>query len=120
MARRRIAAWKYFNGDSELENIRWYETDDDGKPVGYPRAILSAKNMQFGTVIGAPRLCDYSAGHIFDNRSDWLPVERRVRFLTKADPHQCDWRCVGAKPGGDCWCSCGGRNHGRNYHCEAA
>lgn len=116
MARRRVATWKYFNGDAELENVRWFHVGQDGRPDGWAKE--GGNNARFGTPLGVARPFDASVDHRLDYRSDWLPVEREVRYLTRPDPHQCDWRCMGGKPGGDCWCECGGRNHGRNFRCE--
>jgi hypothetical protein len=113
-----VTALKFFNGDIELENVRWLSFGADGRPVDW--STERGPNAQFGTPIGAPKSYDYSVNSHLDSRSDWLRVERSVRYITKPDPHQCDWRCTGGKPGGECWCQCGGRNHGRNYRCEAA
>jgi hypothetical protein len=124
MSRRRVAAWKYFNGDTELDGVRWFSVGAGGKPAG--NAVLYGdNNARFGTPIGVTfrDALETGAGslkysHLTAHRIDWLPVDREVRYLTKPDPHECDWRCVGAKPGGECWCACGGRNHGRKFACN--
>ena len=125
MAKRRIAAWKYFDGDVELEGVRWFQIGADGKPCGYPR--IGAVNGRFGTPMDASfrdalatGSASLSYNHETGHRIDWLPVDREVRYLAKPDPHECDFRCVGGKPGGDCWCQCGGRNHGRKFTCDLA
>lgn len=121
MPKRRIAALKHFNGDTELENIRWFHMDDAGKPDRPVwTADAKATYAQFGTVVGARKPLDFTIDHRLEHRSDWLRVDRSVRYLTKPDPHECDFRCVGGKPGGDCWCQCGGRNHGRKFTCDLA
>jgi hypothetical protein len=126
MARRRTAKWRYYNGDNELENIRWFpvradgtiDTDKEGcGRIGDPAA-------RFGTIIGAPRSPMTTwAGEItrllgYRPVTDWHPIKREIRYLAKADPHLCDWRCTGAFPKGDCQCQCGGKNHGRTYTCD--
>lgn len=123
MAKRRIAAWKYFNGDTELADVRWFHVGGDGKPDGW--AQMEGDNARFGTPAGVSfrdaletGQASLSFDHHLGHRIDWLRVEREVRYLTKPDPHQCDWRCLGAQPGGECWCACGGRNHGRNFRCD--
>jgi len=118
MARRRISKLRYFSGDTEIENVRWFAVGGAGEPVG--QTTQSGPNGRFGTPVGASKVVDWSISHHLDSRSDWLPMEREIKYLTKPDPHQCDWRCMGATPNGECWCECGGKNHGRNFRCEAA
>lgn len=118
MTRRRVAAFRYFNGETQLEGVRWFHFGADGKPDGSSRT--EGSNAQFGTALGVPHPHDFSAPWEIGHRQDWLRVDRAVKFLTKPDPHECDFRCVGGKPGGECWCQCGGKNHGRKFTCDFA
>lgn len=117
MAKRRVGKLVYFHQDFELTKIGNYsvqeiETRAAGMMMDYwpdpngPR-ILSGRraDMPFGAP-GSLKL---------------YPVERTIRVLVAPDPHDCDWRCQGAKPKGDCECKCKGRNHGRSVMlCEPA
>lgn len=144
MARRRVAKLKYFNGETELENVRMLRIDlfglteppfkvldHNGREFGYPSldgkllyrlfGLRPATKNVFHTPEGGLKSqteWDYYRQFDMYRPQDWLPVDRTVRYLDKPDPHQCDSRCLGAKPGGECWCSCRGRNHGRNFRCD--
>jgi len=125
MAKRRIGKLTYWNGEAELENVRWLALNDDGKPAFDRYAQPGKPCARFGTRIGAkPRYLPFGQQPTMicglRDPADWFPVEREIRVLVKPDPHVCDWRCMGAKPKGDCECECRGRNHGRSFYCEAA
>lgn len=122
MKRRRVSKLKYFNGTTELTRVEnvlvaevaYYDARARGEDLPRPQYDHRGPRIQAGKKPREP-------GQIFLTWEDlrWLPVERTVKYLAKPDPHQCDWRCLGGKPGGECWCSCGGKNHGRNYVCES-
>ena len=121
MARRRRAAYKYFNGTTELKDVRWFPHDDNGVIIPNQYCRPDSKNARFGLPIDIdPRMSYTPTGSQLDNRpvSDWLPLEREIKYLTKPSLHECDWRCEGAFPNGECQCSCGGRNHGRKFKCD--
>lgn len=123
MPKRRIARLTQWNGEHELENVRWVMLREDGTPDFDAPARLDRPSARYGTRGGVPPTwTNTHNGRIagFRSPADWVPVERDIRVLEKADPHKCDWRCMGAKPQGDCECECRGRNHGRNFICDLA
>lgn len=68
MAKRRVAAWKHFSGEAELQNVRWFGVAADRNPSGY--ATLSGPNAQFGTISLRPDAYSYGPGsHHFGNRA---------------------------------------------------
>lgn len=113
MARRRFAKMKYFHGDIELTNVGNVPVIKIADPLAYTASFSGPRQL------AGKRPRDPSRPLTHDDLR-WLPVERTVRYLASPDPHRCDWRCEGGKPGGDCECECMGRNHGRNFRCEAA
>lgn len=123
---RQVATMTYWSGDIEVENVRFVAADVLGfeAPVKLPRVSYVGDGgkpvVQVGTVKGEtrrlvlgghPRLGGWPV-------EAWKPVTRHIRVLTTANPHVCDWRCLGAAPQGDCRCECGGRNHGRDFTCD--
>ena len=118
---KRVSARKYFNGNIELKNVRWFSVDDDGRII--PKAFCQpgGKSIRAGLPVDiGPRGSFVDTGSQLDHRpvEDWLPLEREIKYLTKLNPHECDWRCQGAFPNGECWCACGGSNHGSKFKCE--
>ena len=103
-----MATMKYFNGETEIFH-----------PYGMKNAEFAAR---FPGVTGIrydsfTRMVAVPAGARW---SEAIPVERRISYKSNPSKHVCDARCMGAKPNGNCECSCGGKNHGRGFICEAA
>jgi hypothetical protein len=42
-----------------------------------------------------------------------VPLTRVIEYKKNPSLHQCNDRCLGAKPNGCCECRCGGANHGK-------
>jgi hypothetical protein len=42
-----------------------------------------------------------------------IAATRKVQIKANPSRHECNARCMGAKGGSPCECSCGGANHGR-------
>ena len=111
MAKRSVRTLKFFQGDIELEKVCFRDGAMRGLPLGKvpkpPDGRSKSDEAQFSFTQRLPA-------------SAWLLADREVRYLTKPDPHQCEWRCMDGEPGGECWCQCGGKSHSRSYRCEAA
>ncbi len=46
--------------------------------------------------------------------TDWVEVNRVIRYKANASKHECDARCITAKGRVmNCECACGGKNHGK-------
>lgn len=74
------------------------------------------------TNVGHDGAVSTSAKHFIGHTPDGMKVRatRKINFKSNPSLHACDGRCLSAK-GGNCECSCGGKNHGRGYfNCEAA
>lgn len=77
-------------------------------------AIWPMQNEQFEQQfpgVKAKRWDSFSrvVGKSADGRT--LPVTRVIFYKKNPSLHKCDGRCLNAK-GGNCECSCGGKNHG--------
>jgi hypothetical protein len=49
----------------------------------------------------------------------WIKVTRRIQYKAFPSKHECDARCMGATGKSmNCECSCGGKNHGRQFACN--
>jgi hypothetical protein len=114
MAKRRVGKLIHFHQDFELKDVCNYtlqeiETRAAGQMMNYWPDVRGPRQLS-GKRVGLP------FGH--PDGLKLYPVERSIRVLVTPDPHVCDWRCMGAKPMGDCECECKGRNHGRNFKCD--
>jgi hypothetical protein len=100
-----MAKVKYFSGETE---------------VTYPYGMDNAK---FAAAYGIKGVRSDSFQRLVGKAADGriLPVERFLTYKSSPSLHKCDARCLNAKVGGSCECSCGGKNHGAgNLLCEAA
>lgn len=91
---------KYFSNEVELAGA--FALEREVVRAQFPQGTIKrydSFSLWVGTVDGK-----YST-------SNFLPVTRIVRFNPEGSNHKCDGRCFNAK-GGDCECSCGGKNHG--------
>ncbi len=44
-----------------------------------------------------------------------VPLTRVIEYKKNPSLHECNDRCMGAKPNGCCECRCGGTNHGKGH-----
>lgn len=95
---------KYFSGTQQVE------------------MIFAMPNKQFRSTFNSVDALKYDGFHMMvgyirdpatgiPDRSNPLPITRKVHFKKNPSLHKCDARCVNAK-GHSCECSCGGKNHG--------
>ena len=116
MRKRRVGKLVYFHQDFALKQVGNYslqeiETRAAGKLMDYwpdPQGPRQSAGYRADLPFGHP-----------DGRKLYT-VERTIRVLVTPAPHVCDWRCMGAKPMGECECEWKGRNHGRTFRCELA
>lgn len=102
---RKATTKKFFNGTTELEMVGWRHNGFAGLPLG--TVTEKTREMRSIQAFRQPAAA-------------WLPVERAIRYRDAAIKHECDDRCTLGSPRGECFCQCGGRNHGRHFQCVAA
>ncbi len=108
-------AVKYFNDEIELKGITGMRNEQFVQKFGNVKA---KRYDSFAKLVGNP--VDFVS--VFDRNvlgwtNDYRPVQRTISYKVNGSKHVCDSRCMNAK-GGNCECSCGGKNHGRGYSCE--
>lgn len=90
----------YYSGDVELANV-WPERNKLVRER-FPKMKI-VRCDSFYDYVGVPN------GQ--KDRSNFMPVTRRVFWNQQGKQHKCGPRCRSAK-GHDCECECGGKNHG--------
>jgi hypothetical protein len=90
-------------------------------------AVASMKNSEFAAKFPGVKGRRYDSFSMFVGVSagmkwsDAVPVTRVIQYKSFPSKHVCDARCMGATGKTmNCECSCGGKNHGRGFNCEAA
>lgn len=114
--KRKISRLKYFNGTTELVDVRNMLVADIERYNALADDPLSPTDRvsvdPSGPRIHAGKKPREPGKPVSWDDLRWLPVERSVKYRASASPHVCDWRCEGAFRHSECRCSCGGRNHG--------
>jgi hypothetical protein len=94
-----MATTKYFSGDKE---VTYY---GPMKNAAFAAAFPGVKGKWFDSFA---RIVGKADGVV-------LPVTRVITYKSNPSLHKCDARCMNAT-GGNCECSCGGKNHGAGNH----
>lgn len=110
-----MANVKFFNGDTELTNIRPMNIKE------FEALFPGVKGLRYDSY---SRYVGGSKARVWTG-SKWddapLPAERMVTYKSNPSRHECDARCYNAQGRTmNCECSCGGKNHGLGrFNCSA-